>query len=118
MNEFELQLEKFEKHLDARLDRIESALSVLNTDNKRNSERIAEHNILIAQNKTDVDAMGKITRDMHLKCSADNRNHHEILFTRLGKVENEISFYKGAVFLVPLILSGIYFFINLYVSRG
>lgn len=118
MSEFEAQLKQFEKHIDERLDRIESALSVLNTDNKRNSERIAEHNILIAQNKSDVDAVGKLSRDMHLNCSADNRNHHDIIFTRLGKVENDISFYKGAVFLVPLILSGIYFFINLYVGRG
>ena len=111
------QLKQLEKHIDNRLDRIESALSILNTDNKRNSEKIAEHNIRIQQNKEDLDALGKISRDMHMNCSKDNDNMHQIIFTRVEKLENGFSFYKGAVFVMPFVVGIIYFFIGLWLNK-
>jgi len=109
---FEILFKQFEKHIDSRLDRIESALTILNSDNKENSKQIAEHNILIRQNKFDIDSIGDSVRNNEKKCQTSNSSEHSKLFEKVDKLENEMSFFKGATFIIPFVLTLIYFLIN------
>jgi hypothetical protein len=112
MSDFEILFKQFEKHIDGRLDRIENALTILNSDNRENSKRIAEHNILIAQNKIDLDNLGALQRAGEKTCQTENSAQHKKLFEKVDKIESDMAFFKGATFIIPFGLSALYFIIN------
>lgn len=103
---------QFEKHLDKRLDRIEDVLTVLNTDNKENSRKIAEHNILISQNRADLNNLGSATRDAEIRFMCENKEHHDEFFNRLKRIDERLNKLMGAIIIVPFFLTAIYFLIN------
>jgi len=121
LNQIEKQIsgrfDQNEKHIDSRLDKLESALSILNSDNRENSKRIAEHSILIAQNKSDIDNLASNIRNSEKSCQTSNNDQHKKLFDKVDKIEQSMAFFRGALFLIPFILTLVYFFLNLYISK-
>ena len=113
----EIKLEQFEKHFDRRFDNLENAISILASESKENTKKIIEHNILISQNQIDIRGIGELTRNHEKSCQVENSAQHKKLFEKVDRLENDFSFYRGAIFLIPFILTALYFFINLYLSK-
>lgn len=100
---FEILFKQFEKHLDSRLDRIESALSILATDNRENTKKVFEHEVKIEQNKIDID---KIANNVRAK--------NDTYDNKIDRIENTLGKYTGALIVISFVFSLAFFILNYF----